>query len=219
MIPFLLLAALGGWQPGLIETHHYKLGESVIPGTSTYTLRGILREGRKVLVVEVETHRTLTLGGQQGKLESHGESFLDPETFDLLESRLITTLNKVEASYLHALRKGKTIEVHQQLRGSPLDTRTVEAPGVAIDESAINFYLERVTWAAGKKVEWLRYSAAQSRVLPNSATLDKTEKDNLRIKVETDIGPNLYDIRPGKSPVVVRMEAAGSEQFHLADAK
>src|SRR5438309_321942 len=100
MISFLMFFALLSWRGGLIEKHTYKLGESAIPGTSTYTLRGVLREGQKVLVVEVETHRTLTLGGQQGKLESRSESFVDPATFDLLESRLITTLNGVETSYL-----------------------------------------------------------------------------------------------------------------------
>ena len=209
--------ALGSWKAGLIEHHTYKLAESAIPGTSTYTLRGILRQGQKVLEVQVETHRIMTLGGQQGKLDSNGSAWIDPVTFDLLESRLVTTLNGAEMSYLHALHKGKTIEVYQKLRGSPVDIRTVEAPGVAIDENALNFFLERVPWAPGKIVEWQRYSAAQSRLLPNKASLEKSEKNKLRVRVETDIGPSLYDIRPGKDAVVLRIEAAGTEQMHLAD--
>lgn len=213
----MMLFALGSWKAGVIEHHTYKLAESAIPGTSTYTLTGMLRHGQKVLEVHVETHRIMTLGGQQGKLDSNGSTWIDPVTFDLLESRLITTLNGVEASYLHAMRKGQTIEVYQKLRGSPVDIRTVQAPGVAIDENALNFFLERTAWAPGKTVEWQSYSPTQSRLIPNKANLEKAEKDKLRVKVETDIGPHLYDIRPGKDATVLRMDAAGTEQFHLAD--
>jgi len=106
--------------------------------------------------------------------------------------------------------------VHQQLRGSPLDNRKVDAPGVAIDENVLNFYLERQNWIAGKTIEWQRYNAAQSRLLPNTAKLEKKEKDKIRVTVTTDIGPNLYDLRAGDR-VVLRMEAAGAEQFALAD--
>jgi len=213
----MLFTVLGGWRPGLIEQHTYKLAESAIPGTSTYTLRGMLRNGERVLEVEVETHRIMTLGGQQGKLDSKSFIWMQSVTFDLLESRLTTTLNGVEASYLHATRKGTTIEVYQKLRGSPVDIRTVQAPGVAIDENALNFFLERMAWAPGKVVEWQRYSPTQSRLIPNKASLEKSEKDKLRVRVETDIGPSLYDIRPGKDPAVLRIEAAGTEQMHLVE--
>lgn len=217
MIALMMLFALGPWRPGLIEQHTYKLAENSIPGTSTYTLTGMLRNGQKVFEVRVETHRVMTLAGQKGKLDSTGSTWMDPVTFDLLESRLTTTLNGVEASYLHATRKGQTIEVYQKLRGSPVDVRTVQAPEVAIDENALNFFLERQSWTAGKTIEWKRYSAAQSRLQANKAVVEKSEKDKLRLKVDTDIGPTFYDLRPGKDLVVVRMEAAGAEQIRLAD--
>jgi len=219
MIALMLFTVLGGWLPGLIEQHTYKLAESSIPGTSTYTLTGMLRNGEKVLEVHVETHRVMTLGGQKGKLDSNSYTWIDPVTYDLLESKLFTTLNGVEASYLHAMRKGTTIEVYQKLRGSPVDIRTVQAPGVAIDENALNFFLERTAWTPGKVVEWQRYSPTQSRLIPNKGSLEKAEKDKLRVKVETDIGPTIYDIRPGKEPVVLRIETVGTEQMRLVEPK
>src|SRR5258707_13629453 len=117
-MPILLMFILIAWQPGLIERHTYKLSEAGIPGTAVYTLRGVMLEGKKVLEVEVETHRILTLGGQQGKLDGVTHVFMDAVTYDLIESRLLTMLNGTEASYLHSIRKGATIEVYQKLRGS-----------------------------------------------------------------------------------------------------
>lgn len=211
------LIVVGKWHPGLIESHTYKLGEVGIPGSSTYSLRGMLRHGQKVLEVEVETHRVLTLGGQQGKLESRTLTWMDPQTFDMLETRLTTTMNGTEASYLHAVRKGGKIEVFQKLRGSPPDTRQVEAPGVAIDENALNFFITRLPWSAGRQFEWSRYSAAQSRVVPYKATLEKSDKQTMRVKVETDIAPSFFDIRKDKMPVVERVEIGGTEQMKLTD--
>ena len=217
---FLLLMGVpaknaGYWRPGYVESHTYKLAESGIPGTSTYTLRSILYDGKPALEVEVETHRVLMLGAQQGKLESHSNTFMDPTNFNLLESRLTTTMNGVAQSRLHAERIGDSIEVRQKLYGSPLSVRTVAAHGAAIDENALNFFLERQDWVAGKTVEWQRYNAAQSRLQPNKATLEKADADKLRIKLESDIGPSYYEIRRGADPVVTRVEAVGAEQMHL----
>jgi len=214
---YLLMFVLTAWQPGLIEQHTYKLGDAGIPGTSVYTLRGVILEGKKVLEVEVETHRVLSLGGQQGKLESVTHAFMDPETFDFIESRLTTMLNGAEASYLHSLRKGAEIQVYQKLRGSPPDTRTVPATGVVIDESAVMFYIERTDWSKTKSVQWQRYNAAQSHLQPNKASVDKSDADKLRIRLESDIPAALYDLPPGKPAVVTRIEAAGVEQMRLDD--
>ncbi len=206
----------GKWQAGLIERHIYKLGEAGIPGTSTYTLRGILLQGKKVLEVEVETHRVLSFGAQQGKLESRSLAWMDPVTFDMLESRLIATMNGAEASFLHARREGASITVYQKLRGSPEETRHVDAPGIAIDDNAQNFYIERLPWAAGREFEWKRYNPAQSRLIPNTASVEQIDKDTLKLKVVSDIGPSSFELT-GKPPVVSRIVTAGTEQLKLQD--
>jgi hypothetical protein len=216
---FLILAAqaspkqalAGQWQAGLIEQHTYKLGEAGIPGTSTYSLRGVILQGKKVLEVEVETHRTLTFGAQQGKLVSHSFTWMDPLTYDMLENRLTATMNGVEASYLHAVRQGASISVFQKLRGSPEDTRHVDAPGVVNDDNAQNFYIERLPWAAGREFEWQRYNAAQSRLIANKASVEQIDKDTLRLKIVTDIAPSTMEMS-GKPRVVSRVVIAGTEQ-------
>ena len=78
-------APLIPWKPGTIETRNYKTAESGVPGTYTYTLRGVVREGQKVLEVEMLSRRTLVLGGQEGKLEVVSLTWLNPETFDFIE--------------------------------------------------------------------------------------------------------------------------------------
>jgi hypothetical protein len=207
-------AFVGKWQAGLIEQHTYKLGEAGIPGTSTYTLRGILLQGKKVLEVEVETHRTLTFGAQQGKLVSHSLTWMDPVTFDMQESRLTATMNGAEASFLHAVRQGASISVYQKLRGSPEETRHVDAPGIVIDDNAQNFYVERLPWVAGREFEWKRYNAAQSRLILNKASAEQIDKDTLRLKIVTDIAPSSVELS-GKPPVVSRIVIAGTEQLKL----
>jgi len=206
----------GKWQAGLIEQHTYKLGEAGIPGASTYTLRGILLQGKKVLEVEVETHRVLSFGAQQGKLETRSVAWMDPVTFDMLESRLLATMNGAEASFLHAVRRGASISVYQKLRGSPEETRHVDAPGIVIDDNAQNFYVERLPWAAGREFEWKRYNAAQSRLIPNKASVEQMDKDALRLKVVTEIGPSSFELT-GKPPVVSRVVTVGTEQYKLQD--
>jgi hypothetical protein len=209
-------APVGKWQAGLIERHTYKLGEAGIPGTSTYTLRGILFQGKKTLEVEVETHRVLSFGAQQGKLETRSITWMDPVTFDMQESRLIATMNGAEASFLHAVRQGASISVNQKLRGSPEETRHVDAPGIVIDDTAQSFYIERLGWAAGREFEWKRYNPAQSRLIPNHASVEQIVKDTLKLKVVTDIGPSSFELT-GKPPVVARVVTAGTEQLKLQD--
>jgi hypothetical protein len=209
-------AYVGKWQAGLIEQHAYKLAEAGIPGTSTYTLRGVMLQGKKVLEVEVETHRTLTFGAQQGKLVSHSFTWMDPRTFDMLESRLTATMNGAEASFLHAVRQGASISVFQKLRGSPEDTRHVDAPGVVIDDNAQNFYIERLPWAKGREFEWQRYNAAQSRLIANKASVEQIDNGTLRLKIATDIAPSTIEVS-GKPPVVSRVMIAGTEQLKLQD--
>ncbi len=211
---FLLLAA-GDWMPGRTETSTYKLAEAGLPGTSTYTVRSILRDHKPVLEIEVVTHRKLLLGGQEGKLETICQTRVDPATFDLVESRLTTTLNGAESSYLHAERAGNKIEVRQKLRGSPLETRIVDADGPVIEESAMVPYMGRVPWTKGREFKWLRFSPAQSRVLHVKAHLAKDDGKILRILMETEIGPSVYEIRRGNPAVVVRTEAGGTEQMAI----
>jgi hypothetical protein len=211
-------AFAGKWQAGLIEQHTYKLGEAGIPGTSTYTLRGILLQGKKVLEVEVETHRTLSFGAQQGKLVSHSITWMDPATFDMLESRLTATMNGAEASYLHAIRQGASISVYQKLRGSPDDTRHMDAQGIVIDDNAQNFYVERLPWAAGREFEWNRYNAAQSRLISNKASVEQIDKDTLQLKIVTDIAPTSMELT-GKPRIVSRVVIAGTDQLKLQDSQ
>ena len=217
---YMLLAAgaanpVGQWMPGRTETSTYKLAEAGLPGTSKYTMRSILRDSRPVLEVEVITHRTLVLGGQRGLLETICQTRVDPGSFDLVESRLVTTLNGSESSYLHAERVGNKIEVRQKLRGSPLEIRIVEAGEPVIEESAMLPYLERLPWTQGREFRWLRFSPAQTRVLHVTARMVKDDGKILRITMETEIGPSAYEIRHGSPGVVVRTEAGGSEQMVL----
>ncbi|GEM_PF-4353993 len=217
---FLVLALNGGmkWQPGLIEQHSYKLGEPGIPGSSDYMLRGVMLQGKKLLEVEVLTHRVMSFGAQQGKLESRTITWMDPETFDMQESRLVATMNGAEASYLHAIRQGTTLSVFQKLRGSPDDTRKVDAPGVVIDDNAQNFYIERLPWAAGKEFHWQRYNAAQSRLIPNQAMLDHADADGITVKITTDLGPTIVKMT-GKPPVVDTVTINNTEQLKLQNSK
>jgi hypothetical protein len=206
----------GKWQAGLIERHTYKLGEAGIPGTSTYTLRGVVLQGKQVLEVEVETHRVLTFGAQQGKLETRSIAWMDPATFDMLESRLVATMNGAEASFLHARREGGSITVYQKLRGSPEETRNVDAAGVVIDENAQSFYVERLPWAAGRQFDWQRYSSSQSRLISNKGSVEQIDKEMLRLKVVNDIGESSMELT-GKPPVVSRVVVNKIEQFKLQD--
>ena len=223
MASFLILLLLAGgtfgraakWKAGLTETNTYRLAEKAAPGSSTYLLRGILRDGRRVLEIEVQTQRKLILGGQEGNLVTRGLTIVDPATFDLLESRLTTTLNGSEASYLHAERQGNKIEIRQKLRGSPLETRTAEAPTPVVEETALLFYLARLPWTKGREFHWMRFSPAQGRLLGASARVEKEENQLLRVAVQTEIGPSVYHIRRGSSAVVVKTEAGGSEQMQL----
>lgn len=213
-------APLLQWKPGTIETRSYQTAESGVPGTSTYTLRGIMREGKKALEVEVVTKRTLVLGGQEGKLETHSLTWIDPETFDFLASRLRTTMNTAEASYLRSERTGTKVEIRQKLRGSPEDSRTVDVGSPVVEENAVLFYLTRVPLRPGVSERFRKFSAAQGRVTDAFMTLEE-EGAASRIRVITDIAPSVYHLRAGASagdpPVIVRTEVAGTEQLKLVE--
>ena len=205
------------WRPGLIETHSYTTAESGVPGTSTYTLRGIMREGKKVLEVEVVTKRTLVLGGQEGKLETYSLTWIEPETFDFLASRLRTTLNTAEASYLRSERvAGGKVEIRQKLRGSPEDSRTVDVGAPVVEENALLFFLTRAQLRPGVSERFMRFSAAQGRVTDAFITLEK-EGAEQRIRMVTDIAPSVFYLRSGNPPVIVRTEVGGTEQLKLVE--
>lgn len=209
-------AQLLPWKPGTIETRSYKTAESGVPGTATYTLRGVLRDGRKILEVEVITKRSLVLGGQEGKLETQSLTWIDPETFDFLAARLRTTLNTAEASYLRSERSGTKVEIRQKLRGSPEDTRLVDIGTPVVEENAVLFYLTRVALRPGVSERFKKFSAAQGRVTDAFMTLEEEGGDR-RIRVVTDIAPSVYHLRAGNPPVVVRTEVAGTEQLKLVE--
>ena len=209
-------APLLTWKPGTIETRSYQTAESGIPGTATYTLRGILRDGKRILEVEVITKRTLVLGGQEGKLEAHSLTWIEPETFDFLASRLRTTLNTAEASYLRSERSGTKVEIRQKLRGSPEDTRLVDVGTPVVEENAVMFYLTRVPLRPSVSERFKRFSAAQGRVTDAFMTLEQ-EGTARRIRVVTDIAPSVYHLRAGDPPVIVRTEVAGTEQLKIVE--
>jgi len=210
-------APLLRWKPGTIETRSYQTAESGVPGTATYILRGVMREGRKALEVEVITKRTLVLGGQEGKLETHSLTWIDPETFDFQASRLRTTLNTAESSYLRSERiAGGKVEIRQKLRGSPEDVRTVDVDTPVVEENAVLFYLTRVPLRPGVSERFKRFSAAQGRVTDAFMTLEQ-EGAALQIRVVTDIAPSVYHLRAGNPPVIVRTEVAGTEQLKLVE--
>jgi hypothetical protein len=213
-------APLIAWKPGTIEIRSYKTAESGVAGTSTYTLRGVLREGRKTLEVEVVTRRTLVLGGQEGKLETHSLTWLDPETFDFLAGRLRTTLNSAEASYLRSERvAGGKVEIRQKLRGSPEDVRTVDVESPVVEENAVLFYLTRAPLRPGISERFKKFSAAQGRVTDAFMTLEVEGEEGAdrRIRVITDVAPSVYYLRAGSPPVVVRTEVAGTEQLKIVE--
>ncbi len=210
-------APLLQWKAGTIETRSYQTAESGVPGASTYTLRGVMRDGKKVLEVDVVTKRTLILGGQEGKLETHSLTWIDPETFDFLASRLRTTMNTAEASYLRSERiAGGKVEIRQKLRGSPEDVRTVDVGAPVIEENAVLFYLTRVPLRPGVSERFQRFSAAQGRVTDAFMTLEN-EGGARRIRVVTDIAPSVYHLRAGNPPVIVRTEVAGTEQLKIVE--
>jgi hypothetical protein len=215
MILFLLLAV--GWQPGVTATRFYKHAENPIPGDSLYTLRSVMWEGKKTLEIEVLTRRTLVLGGQQGKLETRSLTLVDPDTFDLRHSRLTTTLNSAEASYLRAERQGSRIEVYQRLRGSGAETRVVDAPGVVLDESAQMFFVERLPLKKGARFSWQRFSASQARLTPTTVEVEAGEKDTLRVNLKTDIAPMVFHTGGGPPWRVLKTEAAGALQMTLEE--
>lgn len=210
-------AQLIPWKPGIIETHNYKTAESGVPGTYTYTLRGVMREGKKVLEVEMIVHRTLVLGGQEGRLATESLTWLDPDTFDFIASRLRTTLNDAEASFLRSERvAGGKVQIRQKLRGSPEDTRTVDVASPVVEENALLFYLEHAGLRPGQERKAMRYSAAQGRSTEIKLVLDKDAKDP-RILMTSDIAPSVFYLRAGTPPVVVRTEVAGTEQLRIVE--
>jgi len=209
-------AQLLPWKPGTIETRSYKTAESGVPGTVTYKVMGVLREGKKTLEVEVITKRTLILGGQEGKLETYSLTWIDPETFAFLAARLRTTLNTAEASYLRSERSGGKVEIRQKLRGSPEDTRTVDVSSPVVEENAVLFYLTRVPLRPGVSQKFKRFSAAQGRVTDASITLEQQGAER-RIRMLTDIAPAVFHLRSGNPPVIVRTEVAGTEQLKLVE--
>jgi hypothetical protein len=168
----------------------------------------------------VVTKRTLVLGGQEGKLETYSLTWIDPETFDFLASRLRTTLNTAEASYLRSERAGGKVEIRQKLRGSPEDVRTVDVGAPVVEENAVLFYLTRVPLRPGATHKFKRFSAAQGRVTDATITLEQQGADR-RIRMTTDIAPSVYHlragVRPGNPPVIVRTEVAGTEQLKLVE--
>lgn len=215
MVTLLIALLLAGpavkWKPGVVETTTYRHSESGLAGTSTYTVTGVLRENRRLFQVDVLSQRKLVLGGQEGKLESRGTTLVDAGTFDLVESRLTTSLNGAEASSLRAVRQGSKIEVTQKLRGSPEDKRVAEAPGPVVEESVLLFYLSRLPWKRGREFHWMRFSPAQGRLLHAAARVEGEEKKIMRVVVKTEIGTSNYQIRRGKPSVILKMDAGGTE--------
>lgn len=203
------------WKPGAIETSTYRHTESGVPGTTTYTVSGILYDGRRAFEIAVRTQRKLVLGGQEGKLETQGSTIVDAATLDLLDSRLTTLLNGAEASSLRAERKGGKIRVIQRLRGSPTDTRTVDAPDPVVEDSALFLYLSNLPWKQGQEFRWLKFSPAQGRLLHAIARVEAQEKEVLRVAVQTEIGSTTYQLRRGRPALVLKVEAGGGERTQL----
>ena len=202
------------WKPGAIETSTYRHTESGVPGTTTYTASGILYDGRRAFEIVVRTQRKLVLGGQEGKLETQGTTIVDAATLDLLDGRLTTLLNGVEASSLRAERKGGKIRVVQKLRGSPTDTRTVDAPEPVVEDSALFLYMSSLPWRPGQEFRWLKFSP-QGRLLHAAARVESQERDFLRVGVRTEIGSTTYVLRRGKPALVLKVEAGGGERTEL----
>ncbi len=203
------------WKPGAVETSTYRLSESGMAGVSTYTVAGERKGHRRVFRVEFLTERKLQLAGQEGKLETRGLTIVDGRTFDLVESNLTTSLNGVETGSMHAERKGREIEVTQKLRGSPAVTRVVTADGAVVEESALLFYLSRLPWQPGRQFRWVRFNAAQGRLLHASARAEGQEDHVLRVIAQSEIGPATYYIRPGRPAVVLKVLAGTTDRMEL----
>jgi hypothetical protein len=170
-----------------------------------------------VLEVEVIVHRTLILGGQEGKLATESLTWLDPETFDFVASRLRTTLNGAEASFLRSERvPGGKVQIRQKLRGSPEDNRTVDVPSPVVEENALLFYLERLPLRPGQEQKATKYSASQGRSTEIKLVLEKDDQGPL-IRMTSDIAPTLFHFSPGRPGAITRTEVGGTEQLRIVE--
>jgi len=77
-------------------------------------------------------------------------------------------MNGVEASFLHAIPKDKSLSA-PAVPGQSAGQSQSRCPGIAIDENVLNFYLGRRMDCRKDQWAWQGYKRRKSRLLPNKA--------------------------------------------------